>query len=127
MHVHESTFIPYSKVVYPDVAVVALPNTDIVVLQVKSSAHTIVKRLRLLQEYTALMDKLTSSSAVAGVLRAMLLSQADSCPPAVWWNTEADLALLAGVYRHGYANYEAVRRDPDYADAFQVRPATIAT
>ncbi|XP_045520347.1 chromodomain-helicase-DNA-binding protein 7-like [Pieris brassicae] len=36
----------------------------------------------------------------------------DSAPPRLWWDTECDVSLLAGTYKHGYENYLAMRSDP---------------
>lgn len=44
---------------------------------------------------------------------------AEECP-AGWWDVEADVGLLVGLYRHGLNAYEEVRRDPDLVAAFQV-------
>jgi hypothetical protein len=30
-----------------------------------------------------------------------------------WWDTECDRALILGTYRHGYGQYEEMRRDPE--------------
>ena len=40
-------------------------------------------------------------------------STLDVTPPCVWWAQPADLALLRGIHKHGYGNYDAVRRDPE--------------
>lgn len=40
--------------------------------------------------------------------------------PAGWWDVEADVGLLVGLYRHGLHAYEEVRRDPELVAAFQV-------
>jgi hypothetical protein len=40
--------------------------------------------------------------------------------PAGWWDVEADVGLLVGLYRHGLNAYEEVRRDPELVAAFQV-------
>ncbi|XP_047544601.1 chromodomain-helicase-DNA-binding protein 7 isoform X1 [Vanessa atalanta] len=36
----------------------------------------------------------------------------DSAPPRLWWDTECDVSLLVGTYKHGYENYLAMRSDP---------------
>ena len=43
----------------------------------------------------------------------------DTSSPADWWDVHADLALIAGIYRHGYGSYEAVRVDPTFSWAFK--------
>ncbi len=32
--------------------------------------------------------------------------------PAAWWSKRHDVDLLVGTFRHGYANYTEMRRDP---------------
>ena len=33
-------------------------------------------------------------------------------PPAPWWDTQADVSLLVGTYKHGYERYAVQRLDP---------------
>eukprot|EP00271_Cylindrocystis_brebissonii_P017270 TRINITY_DN4421_c0_g3_i1.p1 TRINITY_DN4421_c0_g3~~TRINITY_DN4421_c0_g3_i1.p1 ORF type:complete len:1619 (-),score=379.98 TRINITY_DN4421_c0_g3_i1:550-4863(-) len=42
----------------------------------------------------------------------------DATIPAPWWTHDSDFAILSGVYRHGYGNYELVRDDPQFRTAF---------
>lgn len=32
--------------------------------------------------------------------------------PVDWWDKDADAALLAGTYKHGYERYNIMRQDP---------------
>jgi hypothetical protein len=90
-------------------------------LQLQGSAKSIVRRLALLQDFNALMPALQRSEAVAGMFRAMIAAALPAAAaPASWWDVECDVALMVGMHRHGYANYEAVRQDPDLTAAFQV-------
>jgi hypothetical protein len=92
-------------------------------VQLQGSAKSIVRRLALLQDFNALMPALQRSEAVAGMFRAMVAAAlpAAAAAPASWWDVECDVALMVGMHRHGYANYEAVRQDSDLTAAFQVR------
>lgn len=49
----------------------------------------------------------------------------DGVSPFDWWGREADLALLSGVYKHGFGNYEALQKDPQFTSAF--RPPVLGT
>jgi hypothetical protein len=90
-------------------------------VQLQGSAKSIVRRLALLQDFNALMPALQRSEAVAGMFRAMIAAALPAAAaPASWWDVECDVALMVGMHRHGYANYEAVRQDPDLTAAFQV-------
>lgn len=40
--------------------------------------------------------------------------------PAPWWDVEADVGLLAGLYKHGFNRFEEIRRDPELVGSFQV-------
>uniref|UniRef100_A0ABM0GXF5 Chromodomain-helicase-DNA-binding protein 7-like n=1 Tax=Saccoglossus kowalevskii TaxID=10224 RepID=A0ABM0GXF5_SACKO len=37
---------------------------------------------------------------------------AEGDPPIGWWDDEADISLMVGVYKHGYEKYTLVRGDP---------------
>ena len=52
-------------------------------------------------------------------ITAAIAAIKDTSSPADWWDVNADLALIAGIYRHGYGSYEAVRLDPTFAWAFK--------
>ncbi|KIY98150.1 hypothetical protein MNEG_9811 [Monoraphidium neglectum] len=88
-----------------------------------AAARSAAKRLRLLAELSHLMGHLLAcgGEAVAGRLRAVLEAAPPKLcpPPAPWWGVDADLALLVGVWRHGYGAYGAIRADPELAHAFQ--------
>lgn len=86
-------------------------------LKVESIARAIVKRLRMLETFQHSMASLENPR----VLRSFTVAIAgmpDSSPPAVWWSADADLALLRGVFKHGYSNYDPLRVDPEFAAAF---------
>lgn len=35
--------------------------------------------------------------------------------PAAWWSKRHDVDLIVGTFRHGYANYSEMRRDPSFS------------
>jgi hypothetical protein len=43
-----------------------------------------------------------------------------SCRPRVssWWDLRCDVGLVYGCWKHGYANYDDMRRDPEYQHLF---------
>ena len=43
----------------------------------------------------------------------------DATLPCEWWSTDADVALLSGIFIHGYGNYREVGMDPKYKPAFK--------
>jgi hypothetical protein len=91
-----------------------------VLLQLKTGARGLVKRLQLLYDFSQLVGQLEGNELVAARLRAMLRELPEGHAPAAWWTPEADLALLLGVYRHGYSNYDAIRSDPALLQGFEV-------
>lgn len=67
------------------------------------------------------MPALLRSEAVGGFFRALSQAALPACvAPAPWWDVEADVALMVGMHRHGYANYEAIRKDAALERALQV-------
>ena len=44
----------------------------------------------------------------------MLNIQPPMCdqPPTPWWDSQADVSLLVGTYKHGYERYAVMRLDP---------------
>ena len=55
-----------------------------------------------------------------------LVTISESSPPIYWWSKAADQALVFGVYKHGYGNFDKVRHDPEYKEAFTPDPEVIA-
>jgi len=49
----------------------------------------------------------------AGVSAALLPIQTPFCdqPPTAWWDSQADISLLVGTYKHGYERYAVMRLD----------------
>ncbi|WIA16232.1 hypothetical protein OEZ85_012943 [Tetradesmus obliquus] len=89
--------------------------------KLQGSAKSIVRRLALLQDFNQLLPSLQRSEAVAGMFRALAAAAlpAAAVAPTSWWDVECDVALMIGMHRHGYGNFEAVRQDPDLTAAFQ--------
>ncbi len=84
-----------------------------------------MRRLLLLERLNAAVPALLRSDAVVGLFRAAAAAAA-AAPgaeplPAPWWDVEADVGLIVGLQRHGYGNFEAIRRDVELEAAFQVR------
>lgn len=75
----------------------------------------------MLEELNALMPSFMRSEAVVGIFRALVQMLPASTAPAAWWDVEADVALMVGVHRHGYTNFETIRKDPVLQAGFQVR------
>ncbi|XP_050675614.1 chromodomain-helicase-DNA-binding protein 7-like [Leptidea sinapis] len=59
-------------------------------------------------DYAAQIDNGTHAST----LGMRVPRGVDSAPPRLWWDTECDISLLVGTYKHGYENYLAMRSDP---------------
>jgi hypothetical protein len=92
------------------------------VQQLAASPGALARQLRLLADFNALVGALLRSEAVAGYFRALCCATSGTGPPpAPWWDVEADVGLLVGLWRHGVSAFDAVRRDPNLAPAFQVR------
>ncbi|KAK9811816.1 hypothetical protein WJX72_010726 [[Myrmecia] bisecta] len=52
-------------------------------------------------------------------IKAKLQGMPDTQPIAAEWNLAMDVALLHGTWRLGYGAYDAIRTDPEYANAFR--------
>ncbi|KAJ9520823.1 hypothetical protein QJQ45_014021 [Haematococcus lacustris] len=79
-----------------------------------------VARLKLLDEFSQAMSWL-QQPANYGFYLNVLTTTPDTNPPA------SDMALLKGCWEHGYANYDELRRHPDYAHLFAGPGADQAT
>ena len=51
--------------------------------------------------------------------RSLLAARADRSAPATWWSHDCDTALLRGMWRLGYAEFDAVFGDPEFAPVFR--------
>ncbi|XRB03887.1 transforming growth factor beta regulator [Pycnococcus provasolii] len=78
------------------------------------------RRLILLDELHEVVAYLCDPRMVdyRGAVLSALRAIEKSNPPAKWWTRDADVALLMGVHKHGYAYYDRVRTDPEFQSAF---------
>ncbi|GAQ79272.1 hypothetical protein KFL_000270310 [Klebsormidium nitens] len=83
-----------------------------------TNAKSWVRRLQLLDGLDHALHVCGSKATQKDAFKIILLIAEDGTKPATWWTRNADIALMVGVYRHGYANYDAVRVDPEFAEAF---------
>ncbi|MCO5577693.1 hypothetical protein L7F22_031525 [Adiantum nelumboides] len=86
--------------------------------KMEKSGAVWLKRIRLLDSLAHVI-KLCANPRTQEIVYNAINSLGDATVPCDWWTREADLALLAGVYRHGFGNYEALRMDDEFVDAFK--------
>jgi len=86
--------------------------------RVEKSASGWLKRLILLDNLGNVIRLCASKETQETAYNAIDILK-DGTSPFEWWGREADLALLAGVYKHGFGNYEALQGDPQFASAFK--------
>lgn len=77
-----------------------------------------LKRLKLLDSLADVVRICANKETREAAYRAIDLLR-DASVPNEGWGREADLALLAGVYKHGFGNYEALRKDEQFSEAFE--------
>lgn len=78
-----------------------------------TNAKSWVRRLQLLDGLDHALHVCGSKATQKDAFKIILLIAEDGTKPATWWTRNADIALMVGVYRHGYANYDAVRVDAE--------------
>jgi len=81
------------------------------------------KRLRVL-DHVADAIFLCTNEETQGQARAAIASIPDMARPASWWGFEQDVAILRGITRCGYGNYDAVRVSPEFAQHFAASTGT---
>ena len=81
------------------------------------------KRLRVL-DHVADAIFLCTDKETQGQARAAIASIPDMARPASWWGFEQDVAILRGITRCGYGNYDAVRVSPEFAHHFAASTGT---
>ncbi|KAI5071690.1 hypothetical protein GOP47_0013941, partial [Adiantum capillus-veneris] len=86
--------------------------------KMEKSGAVWLKRIRLLDSLAHVI-KLCANPRAQETVYSAIDSLGDATVPCDWWTREADLALLAGVYRHGFGNYEALRMDDEFVEAFK--------
>lgn len=75
------------------------------------------KRIKLLDSLGHVI-RLCANPATQEIAYNAIDSLGDATVLCEWWTRESDLALLAGTYEHGFGNYEALRKDDQFAEAF---------
>jgi hypothetical protein len=78
-----------------------------------TNAKSWMRRLQLLDGLDHALHVCGSRTTQKDAFKIIMLIAEDGTKPAPWWSRNADVALMLGVYRHGYANYDAVRLDPE--------------
>eukprot|EP00249_Psilotum_nudum_P023985 c29048_g1_i1 orf=227-2086(+) len=86
--------------------------------RMEKSASVWLKRIRLLDNL-GIVVRLCANPETQDASHNAIESLGDATMPCGWWNRECDLALLDGVYKHGFGNYEALRTDEHFADIFR--------
>ncbi|KAG6557687.1 hypothetical protein Mapa_000452 [Marchantia paleacea] len=81
-----------------------------------------LRRLRLLDSLQEVI-RLCSTKESREVAYRAIDSVKDASVPSEWWSREADLALLYGIYKHGFGNYDLIRNDEEFRDAFRSKKA----
>lgn len=76
-----------------------------------------IKRIRLLDNLGHVVRLCANPETQESAYNA-IDSLGDATVPCNWWSRESDLALLAGIYKHGFGSYEALRTDEQFAEAF---------
>jgi hypothetical protein len=85
---------------------------------VEKNASVWLKRLKLLDSLADVVRVCANKETREAAYRAIDLLR-DASVPHEAWGREADLALLAGVYKHGFGNYESLRKDEQFSEAFR--------
>merc|ERR1712071_352842 len=77
-------------------------------------ANKVLLRIRMLYYIKQEIIRECEIQVNAGVTSAMLPIQTPFCdqPPTPWWDSQADISLLVGSYKHGYERYAVMRLDP---------------
>ncbi|XP_024367770.1 uncharacterized protein [Physcomitrium patens] len=76
-----------------------------------------LKRLKLLDNLADVVRICANKETREAAYRA-IDNLRDASVPHDGWGREADLALLAGVYKHGFGNYESLRKDEQFSETF---------
>lgn len=91
--------------------------------KVEKNASVWLKRLKLLDSLADVVRICANKETREAAYRAIDALR-DASVPHEGWGRDADLALLAGVYKHGFGNYESLRKDEQFAEPF-TRPAPV--
>lgn len=85
--------------------------------KIEKSGSVWLKRIRLLDNLGHVVRLCANPETQENAYNA-IDSLGDATLPCDWWSRESDLALLAGIYKHGFGGYEALRTDQQFAEAF---------
>jgi hypothetical protein len=86
--------------------------------KMEKNATVWLKRLKLLDNLADVVRICANKETRDAAYRAIDLLR-DASIPTPWWGRDADLALLSGVYKHGFGNYDSLRSDEQFAEAFK--------
>jgi hypothetical protein len=86
--------------------------------KMEKNATVWLKRLKLLDNLADVVRICANKETRDAAYRAIDLLR-DASIPTPWWGRDADLALLSGVYKHGFGNYDSLRSDDQFAEAFK--------
>lgn len=86
--------------------------------KIEKNASAWLKRLKLLDTLGNVVRICANKETREAAYRAIDLLK-DASVPTENWTRETDLALLAGVYKNGFGNYEALHKDEQFAEAFK--------
>ncbi|GFR52144.1 hypothetical protein Agub_g14659, partial [Astrephomene gubernaculifera] len=87
--------------------------------KVDKGSRWLMGRLRNLSDFNSALRSLQQQPQVQARVRQLLAAMTDRSPPATWWNHDCDMALLYGMHRAGYGEYDAVFADPEFLPVFQ--------
>ncbi|KAL3691922.1 hypothetical protein R1sor_005573 [Riccia sorocarpa] len=126
IHADAKEVVEYAQKRYADIKEMELESgpdlTERVGLFEKTdkSSTLWLRRLKLLDSLQEVIRILENEEQRQVAYRA-IDSVKDASVPADWWSRDADLALLYGIYKHGFGNYDLIRNDPEFRHAFTIK------
>lgn len=87
----------------------------------ENAASLWAKRMRILDSLADGVSMLRSSDAAlreAAEDTVQTHMQMNPISSVSWWDHKCDIAVILGIYDHGYGNYDDVRADPRFRDYF---------
>ena len=95
---------------------------EILTLERQENAASLwAKRMRILDSLADGVSMLRSSDAAlkeAAEETVREHRQSNPISTVPWWDHKCDIAVILGIYDHGYGNYDDVRADPRFKDCF---------
>lgn len=85
--------------------------------RMEKSGSVWLKRIKLLDNLGHVV-RLCANPGTQKTAYNAIDSLGDATLPCDWWTRESDLALLAGIYKHGFGSYESLRMDEQFVEAF---------